>query len=106
MPPIIPRERFGADRRDLLHVGDILIGQAGADARPCFLEPRLRVDEIGGVAPVVTALRSALRGAVHPSAIAKPTKIATASKRPQRGIVKSANQERFGGSRFRGFLKR
>jgi hypothetical protein len=25
---------------------------------------------------------------------------------PQRGIVKSANQERFGGSRFLGFLKR
>jgi hypothetical protein len=57
MPPIIPRERFSVERRDLLRVGDILIGQAGADARPCFLEPRLRVDEIGGVAPVVTALR-------------------------------------------------
>jgi len=27
-------------------------------------------------------------------------------KTPQRGIVKSANQERFGGSRLRGFLKR
>jgi hypothetical protein len=25
---------------------------------------------------------------------------------PRRGIIKSANQERFGGSRFRGFLKR
>jgi hypothetical protein len=34
MPPIVPRERFGADCRDLLRVGDILIGQAGADARP------------------------------------------------------------------------
>ena len=60
MPPIIPRERFSVERRDLLRVGDILIGQAGADARPCFLEPRLRVDEIGGVAPVATALRSAV----------------------------------------------
>ena len=28
VPPIIPRERFGADHRDLLRVGDILIGQA------------------------------------------------------------------------------
>jgi hypothetical protein len=26
LPPIAPRERFGADRRDLLRVGDILIG--------------------------------------------------------------------------------
>jgi hypothetical protein len=60
MPPIIPRERFGADRSDLLRVGDILIGQARANPRPCDLEPRLRVDEIGGGAPVVTALRSAV----------------------------------------------
>jgi hypothetical protein len=27
-------------------------------------------------------------------------------KTPQRGIIESANQERFGGSRFRGFFKR
>jgi hypothetical protein len=60
IPPIMPRERLGAERRDLLRVGNILIGQAGADARPCLLEPRLRVDEICGVAPVVTALRSAV----------------------------------------------
>jgi hypothetical protein len=37
MPPIIPRERFGAGRRDLLRVGDILIGQVCADTRPCIL---------------------------------------------------------------------
>jgi hypothetical protein len=60
MPPTVPRERFGAERRDLLRIGDILIGQARANPRPCVLEPRLRVDEIGGVAPVVTALRSAV----------------------------------------------
>jgi hypothetical protein len=60
MPTIIPRERFGAGRRDLLRVGDILIGQARANPRPCDLEPRLRVDEIGGGPPVVTALRSAV----------------------------------------------
>jgi hypothetical protein len=30
----------------------------------------------------------------------------TQAEFPRRGIVKSANQERFGGSRFRGFLKR
>jgi hypothetical protein len=44
MPPIIPRERFGAERRDLLRIGDILIGQARANPRPCVLEPRLRVE--------------------------------------------------------------
>ena len=60
MPSIIPRERFGADRRDLLRVGDILIGQARANQRPCFLELRLGVNEIAGAAPVVTALRSAV----------------------------------------------
>jgi hypothetical protein len=47
MPAIISRERFGADRRDLLRVGDILIGQAGADARPCVLELPLAVVEVG-----------------------------------------------------------
>src|SRR5580704_599454 len=60
MPPTVPRERFGAERRDLLCIGDILIGQARANPRPCVLGPRLRVDEIGGVAPVVIALRSAV----------------------------------------------
>jgi hypothetical protein len=60
MPPIIRRGRFGAERRDLLRVGDILIGQARADARPRFLELRLSINEVAGAAPVVTALRSAV----------------------------------------------
>ena len=52
MPPIIPRQRFGADRRDLLRVGDILIGQARANPRPCLPEFQFAVVEVGAVVRV------------------------------------------------------
>jgi hypothetical protein len=60
LPPIVPRERFNADRRDLLRVGDILIGQARANPRPCLPEFHFAVVEVAGAAPVVIALRSAV----------------------------------------------
>jgi hypothetical protein len=58
LPPIVPRERFNADRRDLLRVGDILIGQARANPRPCLPEFQFSVVEVGAVAPVVITLRA------------------------------------------------
>jgi hypothetical protein len=60
LPPIVPRERFGASRRDLLRVGDILIGQARANPRPCIPEFQFAVVEVGAGPPVVTALWSAV----------------------------------------------
>src|SRR5580700_9192445 len=60
LPPIVPRKRFGADRRDLLRVGDILIGQARANPRPCLPEFQFAVVEVGAGPSVVTALRSAV----------------------------------------------
>ena len=60
LPPIVPRERFNADRRDLLRVGDILIGQARANPRPCLPEFRFAVVEVSAVAPVVITLRAAV----------------------------------------------
>jgi hypothetical protein len=59
-PPIVPRKRFGADRRDPLRVGDILIGQARANPRPCLPEFRFAVVEVSAVAPVVITLRAAV----------------------------------------------
>jgi hypothetical protein len=60
MLPIIPRERFRADRRDLLRVDDILIGQARANPRPCLPEFQFAVVEVGAGPPVIAALRSAV----------------------------------------------
>jgi hypothetical protein len=60
MPPIIPRERFGAERRDLLRVGDILIGQARANPRPCLPEFQFAVVDVGAGPSVIAALRPAV----------------------------------------------
>jgi hypothetical protein len=67
MPPIIPRERFGADRRDPLRIGDILIGQARANPRPCLPEFQFAVVEVGAGLSVIAALRLAVdvAGPVH-----------------------------------------
>ena len=42
-----------------MRVGDVLISQVGADARPCVLELRLGVVEIGTIAAFDTRLRPA-----------------------------------------------
>jgi hypothetical protein len=60
MPPIIPRERFGAERRDLLRVGGILIGQARANPRPRLPEFQFAVVEVGASPSVIAALGSAV----------------------------------------------
>ena len=56
----LPRERFGVECRDLLRVGDILIGQARANPRPRIPEFQFAIVEVGAGPSVIAALRSAV----------------------------------------------